>query len=199
MLKYPTISALCTLAFAMSCATLPAHQEPDPITAQNAWIDALSSGDSTQVWRMLGTTARARFKDQKTFDTWCRLYCAELLVEAVSAEAPWLIALIGETRLSRTPDGWKVESAPGIHTAGTRAFALQSLYASLAILLETKALAEKEQQRLRSFLAEIDSELSNSAAPTDSAHISLRLEYGTVELQKSGDRWEITSWALKTD
>ena len=148
---------------------------------------------------MLGPSARARFQDQKTFDTWCRLYCAELLVEAISGSPPQLMAQIGSTRLLRTPDGWKIDTAPGVYVAGTRAVALQALYASLATLLQSQALAEKEQRRLRNFLGDLDSALKAKTPPPDTEHVSLRLRHGTVELTKNGNNWEIKSWSLAVD
>jgi hypothetical protein len=148
---------------------------------------------------MLGPSARARFQDPKTFDTWCRLYCAELLVEAIAGSPPQLVAQIGSTRLLLTPDGWKIDAAPGVYIARTRVVALQALYASLATLLQSQALSEKEQRRLRNFLSELDSTLTAETPPTDTEHVSLQLGHGTVELTKNGNNWEITSWSLTGD
>jgi hypothetical protein len=199
VIKLSTTFALSSFVFTICCSALPTHQEPDPLEAQDAWTKALSSGDSSQVWAMLGPSARARFQDPKTFDTWCRLYCAELLVEAIAGSPPQLVAQIGSTRLLLTPDGWKIDAAPGVYIARTRVVALQALYASLATLLQSQALSEKEQRRLRNFLSELDSTLTAETPPTDTEHVSLQLGHGTVELTKNGNNWEITSWSLTGD
>ena len=186
--------SLLSVAVVVSCTTAPVV-EPVWESARDAWTSALSSGDSTRIWAMLGSAARARFEDEAAFAKWCLLYCPELLVDSVSVRQGRVSARFEDVELMKVGGVWAVENAPGIAKDASPNAALRQLRAVLARLMASQSLSRAATTSYYEFIQSLDKAAAGQF-PVGKKEHRLTFERGTVRLVVEKGLWKIAEWSV---
>ncbi len=145
---------------------------------------------------MLGESAKSQFADEKEFNKWCKLYCAQLLVDSATMEHRTLFANIGQARLIKVGQHWRVDKAQNIPSHGTLKATLGSLRTYLVQLIQSGMLTVSTARKIRAFSIE----LAHASADADKQSLGNRLELaiggGMVVLERTDSGWKLASWNL---
>ena len=146
---------------------------------------------------MLGPELRARWQnDAEAFERWCALYCADLMVQAVTdADLAVRLHLEGGVSLMQQGEGWRVARGPLVGDPAEPADALQRLRAGVARMLAADALDGDARAAWARLLAGIDRTLrahDPSAVQVDGDSARVALEGGgVIKLQRTSRGWRV--------
>ena len=148
---------------------------------------------------MLGKSAKSQFADEKEFSQWCEFYCAQLLVDSATMEPRTLFANIGQARLIKVGQHWRVDKAHNIPSYGTLKAALGSLRTYLVQLIQSGMLTDSTARKVRAF----STNLARASTDADEQSLGNRLELtiggGMVVLERTDSGWKLAYWNLPED
>ena len=143
---------------------------------------------------MLAPSAKARFASESEFSAWCKLYCAEMLVDAISTNENQLTAKIGQTQLVRKGAHWRILRAEGIPEAGSPEAALNMLHSHLSALLDSGVFTSRKALEVRTFLGALDGAAKRISTSPSKDRMELTLTGGVITIVRVGAVWKIASY-----
>lgn len=169
---------------------------PDPATARQALIDALSSGKPGRVWTLMGPAPRARFGTEAAFSEWCGRYCAEWLVQVLGSDAPPRLTLrFGQLVLVGDGERFWVDDAPFLPTRRTAEDALLALADTLVRLADDVVLDTAQQVAWSRFATGLRRAVD--AGVTVTAGTPLVVSGGRVTLSEAAGQWSVARFELE--